>query len=299
MTSVDALSASGEVSCARRRPTSGTVTRIAFAASLRLRARTEPSRRGGSSRSRGSPAEPRPVGFSRATRGILTDRHAVILAQALGVPCRYPFGIRSSQVTGRAKKISGIAVTQAAAGANWWSMARAATMIKARRDLLVGGISILAAVSLLEAFRGNSVRAKSSVSPSLPIFRVEHTEAEWRALLGPARFEVMRRAGTEYPFSSPLDREARAGAYACAGCRTALYASSTKFDSGTGWPSFFQPLPNAVLRASDDSFGVRRTEIHCATCGGHLGHVFPDGPPPTGLRYCMNGIALLFTPKTA
>ncbi len=172
-------------------------------------------------------------------------------------------------------------------------------MTRTRRDLLLGGASAVAALSIFTVFRGGNGRAMSPPSGPAEVFPVHHTEAEWRQLLGPARFDVMRRAGTEYPFSSPLDHEHRAGVFACAGCRTALYASSAKFDSGTGWPSFFEPLPNAVRRASDDSLGVTRTEIHCATCGGHLGHVFADGPPPTGLRYCMNGIALSFTPKTA
>ena len=169
-------------------------------------------------------------------------------------------------------------------------------MMRTRRDLLMGGASAFAAVSIFEAFRGGGVRAMSPASGPAEAFAVRHTDTEWRHLLGPARFDVMRRAGTEYPFSSPLDGEWHRGLYSCAGCRTPLYASSAKFDSGTGWPSFFEPLPNAIRRASDDSLGMARTEIHCATCGGHLGHVFADGPPPTGLRYCMNGVSLAFQP---
>ena len=117
-------------------------------------------------------------------------------------------------------------------------------------------------------------------------FAVTHTDAEWRRLL--------RQQGTEAPGSSPLDHEFGAGRYDCAGCALPLFASPTKFDSGTGWPSFYAPLVHAVSTASDDSFLMERTEVHCSRCGGHLGHVFDDGPKPTGLRYCMNGVALSF-----
>jgi peptide-methionine (R)-S-oxide reductase len=106
----------------------------------------------------------------------------------------------------------------------------------------------------------------------------------------------MRRHGTERPFSSPLDHEKRKGIFACAACDLPLYSSETKFDSGTGWPSFYRPLPNAVGESADRSLILPRTEVHCRRCGGHLGHVFNDGPPPTGLRYCMNGVALTFKP---
>jgi peptide-methionine (R)-S-oxide reductase len=125
-------------------------------------------------------------------------------------------------------------------------------------------------------------------------FEVVHTDAEWLALLGPQRYAVLRQQATEPPFSSPLDHEHRTGVFACAGCALPLFASATKFDSGTGWPSFWKPLPNAVNEAGDHTLGMLRTEIHCRRCGGHLGHVFDDGPPPTGLRYCMNGLALEF-----
>ncbi len=129
-------------------------------------------------------------------------------------------------------------------------------------------------------------------------FEVMHTDAEWHKLLTPAQYDILREQGTEAPFSSPLLNEHRAGTFNCAGCALPLYSSTTKFDSGTGWPSFWQPLPNAVQTADDNSLGMDRTEVHCRRCGGHLGHVFPDGPPPTGMRYCMDGLALTFTPAT-
>lgn len=125
-------------------------------------------------------------------------------------------------------------------------------------------------------------------------FEVRKTEAEWRQLLTPQQVAVLRQQGTERPFSSPLVKQVAQGIYACAGCNLPLFASTAKFDSGSGWPSFFQPLPNAVLTAADRSIFGTRTEVHCRRCGGHLGHVFADGPPPTGQRYCMNGVALKF-----
>ncbi|NVN11583.1 MULTISPECIES: peptide-methionine (R)-S-oxide reductase MsrB [Nguyenibacter] len=127
-------------------------------------------------------------------------------------------------------------------------------------------------------------------------YPVMHSDVEWRRLLTPAQYAILRAGGTEPPFSSPLLNEHRPGRFHCAGCGTANFDAATKFDSGTGWPSFWRPLPHAVQEARDDSHGMQRTEIHCATCGGHLGHVFDDGPAPTGLRYCMNGAALTFTP---
>jgi peptide-methionine (R)-S-oxide reductase len=129
-------------------------------------------------------------------------------------------------------------------------------------------------------------------------FEISKTDAEWKALLTPAQYDVLRRHGTERPFSSPLDREKRAGIFACAGCDLPLFSSTTKFDSGTGWPSFHTPMPDAVGTTIDTSFFMRRTEVHCRRCGGHLGHVFDDGPKPTGLRYCMNGVALKFLPTS-
>jgi peptide-methionine (R)-S-oxide reductase len=127
-------------------------------------------------------------------------------------------------------------------------------------------------------------------------FEVTHTPAEWKQLLGPERYHVLREAGTERPFTSPLNTEHRRGTFACAGCALPLFSSTTKFESGTGWPSFYRPLPNAVAERSDHSLLMNRTEVLCHRCGGHLGHVFPDGPKPTGLRYCMNGLALRFRP---
>jgi peptide-methionine (R)-S-oxide reductase len=117
--------------------------------------------------------------------------------------------------------------------------------------------------------------------------------------LTPAQYHILRQQGTEPPFSSPLLNEHRKGVFTCAGCALPLFSSAAKFDSGTGWPSFWQALPNAVQTSEDDSFEMARTEVHCRRCGGHLGHVFPDGPPPTGLRYCMDGLALNFVPTAA
>jgi peptide-methionine (R)-S-oxide reductase len=125
-------------------------------------------------------------------------------------------------------------------------------------------------------------------------FEVSHTEAEWRKLLNPAQYAVLRQAATERPFSSPLDHEKRRGMFACAGCDLDLFSSATKFDSGTGWPSFWAPLEKAIGTTTDASLGMIRKAVHCRRCGGHLGHVFDDGPRPTGLRYCMNGVAMTF-----
>lgn len=127
-------------------------------------------------------------------------------------------------------------------------------------------------------------------------FPVSFTEAEWRARLTPEQYRVMRGHGTERPGSCALNHEKRAGDFLCAGCDQPLFRSGQKFDSGTGWPSFFDPLPGALGSTRDQSFGMERIEVHCSTCGSHLGHVFPDGPPPTGLRYCINGVALNFRP---
>jgi peptide-methionine (R)-S-oxide reductase len=131
-------------------------------------------------------------------------------------------------------------------------------------------------------------------TPESPI---ERSDEEWKKELPPETFSVMRKHGTEPAGTSPLNKEHRAGMYSCAACGLPLFESSTKFDSGTGWPSFFAPLPQAVGMTTDRSLGMARTEVHCSRCGGHLGHVFPDGPNPTGDRYCMNGVALQFEPK--
>lgn len=125
-------------------------------------------------------------------------------------------------------------------------------------------------------------------------FELTLTDAEWRRRLSADQYRILRQDGTERPFSSPLDKEKRAGIFACAGCALPLFSSRTKFDSGTGWPSFWRPLKGAVRANVDNSMGMRRTEVVCNRCGGHLGHVFDDGPPPTGKRYCMNGLAMTF-----
>jgi peptide-methionine (R)-S-oxide reductase len=128
-------------------------------------------------------------------------------------------------------------------------------------------------------------------------FEFTLTDAEWKKRLSPQAYRVLRQGATAYAFTSPLNNEHRAGTFTCAGCALPLFASSTKFDSGTGWPSFWQPLPNAVVTKGDSTLGMSRTEVRCRRCGGHLGHVFDDGPRPTGKRYCMNGVAMAFQPK--
>lgn len=127
-------------------------------------------------------------------------------------------------------------------------------------------------------------------------FPYKLTDAEWRKKLSPLSYRVLRQEATERAFTSPLNKEKRAGIFRCAGCDQSLFSSRTKFESGTGWPSFWAPLPKAVGTTRDFSIGMIRTEVHCARCGGHLGHVFDDGPKPTGLRYCMNGVAMRFQP---
>jgi peptide-methionine (R)-S-oxide reductase len=127
-------------------------------------------------------------------------------------------------------------------------------------------------------------------------FEVVKTEEEWRRILTPEQFMVLRKHATERPGSCALLQEKRAGTFTCAGCGQPLFKAERKFESGTGWPSFFAPLEGSIGTTEDDSFFMKRTEVHCSRCGGHLGHVFPDGPPPTGLRYCINGVALNFEP---
>ena len=160
-------------------------------------------------------------------------------------------------------------------------------MINRRKILLAtaGGVALLI---------GSKWFGNSAVEPAVA-FEVEKPDAEWRKVLTPAQYDVLRRHGTERPGSSPLDHEKRKGVFVCAGCDLPLFSSETKFDSGTGWPSFYRPLPNAVGTSVDRMLLLSRTEVHCRRCGGHLGHVFEDGPRPTGLRYCMNGVALKFS----
>jgi peptide-methionine (R)-S-oxide reductase len=136
---------------------------------------------------------------------------------------------------------------------------------------------------------------RGSAAPTLH-FAVNHTPTEWQRILGPQRYAVLREAATEHPFTSPLLNEHRPGTFVCAGCALPLFSSATKFESGTGWPSFWKVLPRAVVTRPDHSDFMERTEVLCERCGGHLGHVFDDGPKPTGLRYCMNGLALNFRP---
>jgi peptide-methionine (R)-S-oxide reductase len=141
-----------------------------------------------------------------------------------------------------------------------------------------------------------------ALSPSLAAaqtFEVTRSDAEWRARLAPEAYRVLRQQGTERPGSSPLDKEKRPGLFGCKGCGLPLFSSRTKFESGTGWPSFYRPLRNAVGTRVDSSLLMRRIEVHCRRCGGHLGHVFDDGPPPTGKRYCINGVAMIFRPGKA
>jgi peptide-methionine (R)-S-oxide reductase len=160
-----------------------------------------------------------------------------------------------------------------------------------RRRLLLGTamVGVLAGCGSLR----EAASAGTSTAPA-GNFQVVHTDQEWRQILTDQQYEVLRHAGTEPPYSSPLNDEHRTGVFSCAGCALDLFSSTTKFDSGTGWPSFFKPLDNAVLEQQDDTLGMTRTEVLCHRCGGHLGHVFDDGPKPTGLRYCMNGVAMNF-----
>ena len=138
--------------------------------------------------------------------------------------------------------------------------------------------------------------ACGSAPANAATFKVSYSDAEWKRRLTKAQYEILRNEGTERPFTSPLDKEKRKGTFLCAGCGNELYSSATKFDSGTGWPSFWQPLRGAIGTSTDFKLGYPRTEVHCADCGGHLGHVFKDGPKPTRLRYCMNGDAMTFRP---
>jgi peptide-methionine (R)-S-oxide reductase len=159
--------------------------------------------------------------------------------------------------------------------------------MKNRRSLLKSLFLTGAGVTLAPTLAAASTGGK---------FEVTKTDAEWKRILTPQQYYVLREHGTEYAGSSPLDREKRKGTFHCAGCALPLFSSETKYDSGTGWPSFWQPIANAIGTSVDRSLFSVRTEVHCRRCGGHLGHVFDDGPRPTGLRYCMNGVAMTFKP---
>ena len=154
-----------------------------------------------------------------------------------------------------------------------------------RRDTLLSVGALAGLHGLFSSAPAHAARA----------YEVTHSSDEWRKLLKPAQFQVLREGGTEHPGSSLLNKEKRNGVFSCAGCALPLFSSATKFESGTGWPSFWQPMDKAVVEETDTTLFMKRTEVLCRRCGGHLGHVFDDGPKPTGLRYCMNGVAMNFT----
>ena len=158
-------------------------------------------------------------------------------------------------------------------------------MLFDRRGLI--GAATLSAIGVAFAARPTAAPAK---------YQVTRTPDEWRKQLGAARYNVLRQEGTERPYSSPLNNEKRRGTYTCAGCALPLFSSATKFDSGTGWPSFYAALPRAIATRTDSTLGMSRVEEHCRRCGGHLGHIFDDGPKPTGKRHCINGLSLTFRP---
>ncbi len=161
------------------------------------------------------------------------------------------------------------------------------------------GLATLAFATTTAGWRDPSAIAneETMTTTTTAPFEITKTPEEWRKILTPEQFQVLREHGTERAGTSPLDKNYTAGTYDCAGCDLPLFSSETKFNSGTGWPSFYKPLDNAVGNTVDKTYFMTRTEVHCRRCGGHLGHVFEDGPPPTGLRYCMNGVSLKFVPK--
>ncbi len=168
-------------------------------------------------------------------------------------------------------------------------------MVTRRRWLASGAVAVVGATFGAPWWVDEPKAAQASAEH----FAVEHSDAEWRRILTADQYTVLRQAGTERPYSSALLNEHRRGNFVCAGCDLELFSSTTKFDSHTGWPSFWAPFTNAVATEQDTSFGMVRDAVHCSRCGGHLGHVFNDGPEPTGLRYCMNGVAMAFKPTSA
>ena len=173
-----------------------------------------------------------------------------------------------------------------------------------RRKLLEAGTAVVGTAWLINTIKSEilSTALSTELDPMATTneqFTVTKTDAQWREQLTPEQFRVLRQHGTERAGSSPLDKVYEPGTYNCSGCGTPLFTSDTKFNSGTGWPSFYAPIEGAIATTTDRSFFMTRVEVHCGTCGGHLGHVFPDGPAPTGQRYCMNGVSLEFVPEQA
>jgi peptide-methionine (R)-S-oxide reductase len=162
-----------------------------------------------------------------------------------------------------------------------------------KRYFLQAGAALFGSAWLFPSLRGEG---ENSAFAAESRFEITKTNAQWRKILTPSQFYVLRQQGTEIPYSSPLDQQKGKGTYICAACALPLFSSKTKFNSGTGWPSFYAPIPGAIATSIDKSLLMTRTEVHCRRCGGHLGHVFGDGPPPTGKRYCMNGVAMKFQP---
>jgi peptide-methionine (R)-S-oxide reductase len=168
-------------------------------------------------------------------------------------------------------------------------------MSSRRQFLSFVGTSV--GLTTVMAWMGHSATSRAAMKNNDDQFPVTKSDEEWRRTLTPEQYAVLRKHGTERAFTSPLNAEKRAGTFVCAACGQPLFSSETKYESGTGWPSFYKPLDGAIGTKADRSFFTTRTEVHCSRCGGHLGHVFPDGPRPTGERYCMNGVAMKFVPK--